>query len=229
MSEAPKRDICGHYQTLYEKYGYDERALGWSKHKQMLRFEQLFKHMDIKQGCSILDVGCGFGDLCMYLNTHFGEGNYSYYGIDIMESSISEAQKHYGHQNDTLFEKANILDDSFSVRADYVVSSGMFGFQLYDSFDRNCDYIREVVKKSLNLCRKGVAFDFLSDKVDYRAGNYQFHAPPEKMVEIAYSLSRRIILDNSAMPFEFTLSIFKDDSFNTENTVFTGVSYVPLT
>lgn len=42
-----------------------------------------------------------------------------------------------------------------------------------------------------------------------------------KILEMAYKLSRNIILRNDYMPFEFSIVIFKDDSFSKEDTLFT--------
>lgn len=69
------------------------------------------------------------------------------------------------------------------------------------------------------LCSDGLAFDFLSDKVDYRH-EHTFHSSPEKVLEIAYKYSRNIVLRNDYMPFEFAIIIFKDDGFDKQDTVF---------
>lgn len=65
----------------------------------------------------------------------------------------------------------------------------------------------------------GITFDFLSDKVDYQY-EHTFHSSPERILGYVYSKSRNVILRNDYMPFEFSVFIFKDDSFKSEDTVF---------
>lgn len=65
-----------------------------------------------------------------------------------------------------------------------------------------------------------IVFDFQSDKVDFMGCDTGFYFSPEKVLGIAYEFSRNVILDNSYMPFEFAVTIFKDDSFKKDTTVF---------
>ena len=83
----------------------------------------------------------------------------------------------------------------------------------------NYEFVDSTIKKALEICNEGLAFDFLSNKVDY---TYQenFYYSPETILSIAYKYSRNVIIRNDYMPFEFALFIFKDDSFDIKNTIF---------
>ena len=83
----------------------------------------------------------------------------------------------------------------------------------------NYDFIDACIDKALAVCRDGLAFDFLSDKVDFQL-EHTFHSSPERILEMAYRYSRNVILRNDYMPFEFSVFIFNDDSFSADDTVF---------
>ena len=75
------------------------------------------------------------------------------------------------------------------------------------------------MNKALSLCRDGLAFDFLSDKVDWRQAN-NFYCSPEQILRMAYKCSRNVVLRNDYMPFEFAVFINKDSSFLKDDTIF---------
>ena len=82
--------------------------------------------------------------------------------------------------------------------------------------------IESNLTKMLETCRIGIAVNFITDKVDYEH-DHNFNSSPEKILSIAYNLSKRILLRNDTFPFEFSIIIYKDDSFLKEKTLFTGV------
>lgn len=214
LSDVDKQQTIDRYSLRYQKFGYSPKTLGWDKGKQDLRFEILTSQYDFS-GKSVLDVGCGFGDLnktllCKYSN------NYYYLGIDLVPALIDEAKKRYEDDNIN-FQIGDFLGMNFNKSFDYVVASGIFNHRLNDN--NNYEFIDAAIEKSLSLANDGVAFDFLSDKVDYTL-DHAFHSAPEQILSIAYKYSRNVVLRNDYMPFEFSLFIFKDDSFSPEDTIF---------
>lgn len=203
-----------YYRGFYNKYGYSQESLGWTKgeHKHAIRFDVLTSQYDFK-GKSVLDIGCGFGDLNRAL-VKFKP--YRYLGIDIVKEFIDEGSARYGSDN-IVFEYGNFLEKKISTDIDYVVASGIFNrkFNHADSYD----FIRAVMDKAFDLSRDGLAFNFMSDKVNFQLEE-SFHSSPEEILRMAYKKTRNIMLRNDYMPFEFTLFLFKDDSFSNEDTVF---------
>ncbi len=100
---------------------------------------------------------------------------------------------------------------------DCVIASGVFSFQLEDA-DQYA-YIQAALERMLELCKVGVAVDFLSDRVNYRQ-DHCFHAQPERVLELALGLTRRVRLRHDYLPFEFSVALFKDDIYDEENPVF---------
>jgi SAM-dependent methyltransferase len=214
MPLSDKQETIERYSSRYQKFGYSPKSLGWDKGKQDVRFEILTSQYDFSEK-SILDIGCGFGDLNKTLNEKYAN-NYSYLGVDLVPALVNEARKQYVGDNIN-FITGDFLDISFESTFDFVIASGIFNHRLNNV--NNYDLIEAAIIKALSLTNDGLAFDFLSDKVDYQL-EHTFHSSPEKILSIAYKYSRNIVIRNDYMPFEFALFIFKDDSFSTEDTLF---------
>ena len=91
MQENYKK-IIKHYNKLYKKYGYSEKSIGWGKNRKNLRYHILCSNFNLNYK-SILDFGCGFGNLISYLNCYYK--NFEYTGLDINEKFLEKARKHY--------------------------------------------------------------------------------------------------------------------------------------
>lgn len=207
------------YEKKYAQFGYNPSSLGWSKGKQEIRFEVLSSMFDMGYK-SFLDIGCGFGDYVYYLENMYKNeknGGFSYYGVDLVKSFIDEAKKRTRKKSNVWFEQINFLDLNSPMSADYAIASGIFNFK-FDNTD-NYKYIEAVMKKAFDCASEAIAFDFLSDKVDYEL-EHTFHSSPSAILEMAYQLSRNVVLRNDYMPFEFAVFVFKDDSFEKKDTVF---------
>ena len=213
LSEKEKNKVIIRYSERFNEFGYSPKTLGWDKGKQGLRFDVLTSGVDLKNK-SVIDIGCGFGDLNKVLKLKFGE--YHHTGIDVVECLIQQGNEIFSN-NYTKLICGDFLNYNFDEKFDYAIASGIFNFKLSDI--DNYSYIESIIEKALNICTIGIAFDFLSDKVDFQY-EHTFHSRPEEILRIAYKYSRRVILRNDYMPFEFCIFIFKDDSFDPKNTVF---------
>lgn len=213
FTKSDINSVVQRYSKRYKKFGYSPKSLGWDKGKQDIRFDILTSQYNFNNKL-ILDIGCGFGDLNRTLAKK--AVSYNYVGIDLVDVILSEAQRRYKNRNIN-FIKANFLDFISNLEFDYAVASGIFNYKLRNQ--NNYDFIKAVIEKALNLTKDGLAFDFLSDKVDYQLDK-TFHSSPEKILSIAYKFSRNIIIRNDYMPFEFSLFIFKNDKFDKKDTLF---------
>jgi SAM-dependent methyltransferase len=213
MSESDIAGIINKYSNSYKEHGYSPKALGWDKGRQDIRFEVLLSFFKC-QGKSILDIGCGFGDINRVLSRQ--AISYNYTGIDLVSELIVEGQRHYPQKN-IRFLNADFLEYSFTENFDIIVASGIFN-QKFKSGE-NDYFVEKVFKKAWSLCTNGIAFDFLSDKVDYRH-EHTYHNNPERILGIGYTLSRNVALLNNYMPFEFCIYVGKDQSFDKADAIF---------
>jgi len=199
------------YQTRFQRYGYSPKTLGWLKGKQDIRFDILSSFYNFTNK-SILDIGCGFGDLYSFLSKKFG--TFQYTGCDICDFLIKEGKTKFPEAS---FFHGDFLSLEFTQPIDWALASGPFTYK-FEEMD-NYEFIYNTMSKAFSLVRDGLSFDFSSDKVDYQLDE-TFHASPEKILSMAYSFSRNVILRSDYMPFEFSVFIFKDDKFDKDDTLF---------
>jgi len=210
-----KNKLLARLSDNYKKYGYSPCSLEWNKGKQGIRFDILTSDLHISKGASVIDIGCGFGDLLPYWR-NIGGG--TYYGVDVTPEFINEAKKLYiQHVADAEFMTADFLDENYHRTADFALVSGSLNYRF--NHTDNYAFIENCMKKAFALSRQGISFNFLSDKVEWKY-DYAWYSNPVVILEMAYDLSRNVVLRNDYMPFEFTITVFKDDSFEVTDTLF---------
>jgi trans-aconitate methyltransferase len=101
-------------------------ALGWSgPDSQTLRFEAIAGALDL-EGRSLLDVGCGHGDLRGFLGTRFGA--FSYLGLEQVPEFVAEALRRYGALPSTWFHQCDAAALELPA-VDYVAASGVLSYR----------------------------------------------------------------------------------------------------
>jgi len=194
-----KNKIISLYESRYNELGYNIQTVGWgSAESQQLRFKILADITDLNNS-SICDIGCGFGDLYPYLIKYFS--NISYTGIDLCSKLIEEAKRRYPYCR---FEKFDILEKNFNEKFDYVFCSGALNYKN----DNHENYIWEMLKSMYDLCKHGLAVNFLSTYVDYQIEK-DFHFKPEIGISMAKQLSKWVTLRHDYPLYEFTIYIYR--------------------
>ena len=218
MNQIPNfSDLIDSYRSLFKEFGYSPKSLGWKNGKQFLRFHQLTSLWDLENS-TWLDVGCGFGDFIKFLRSSEID-NFNYMGIDIVSEFVNLAKIHYPNPNCNFINEP-FLESNFIKTYDYVIASGTFNSQI-DGIN-GYEYIENNIVKMYNLCNKAIAIDFITDKVNFKH-EHNFNSNPERILSLAYDLSKRVVLRNDYFPFEFAVIIFKEDSFNPELTLYSEI------
>ena len=213
MNDKDKAVFIRRYRARYQQHGYSPVSLGWGKGgRQHLRFSVL-AGIGIGKEDSVLDIGCGFGDLFGYLKSTGWKGRYL--GVDIVDALLLEARRQY---SGIRVKNSDILKDRIAGSFDYVVASGVFNAKLKHEGGAYV-YIFRMLKKMFGLCRKGVAVDFMSSYVDFKHP-IAFHADPARMLKLAKRISRRVALRHDYMPYEFAVYIHKKDEIRKDVNTF---------
>ena len=193
--------IIKKYNERYAKYGLDPRSLGWLKGRQKIRFKILAEIGNL-DGCSILDIGCGFGDFYQYL---VDDKSYEidYYGVDLNNTFIQIAEKNHPKVR---FDQINFMSLSNLNKYDYVIASGIFEYKFPDQEK----IISQCLKQMYELSIKGVSVNFLSSYVDFETEE-AYHANPEYIFTISKKLTKRVVLRHDYLPYEFTTYMYTKD------------------
>ena len=209
MNAAEKAFIMKRYSERLKLYGDSPLTLGWTKDKAQLRYHILLNHWSFN-GDALLDFGCGFGDLYAYIKqTHL---KVHYHGYDSNPDLIALGRKKYP---DIPLLVADIFTLNTPQLFDYAVSSGVHNLKLQD----NWHFIEKTFEQFARLCRKGFSLNFISNKVT-RFDAHLYHADPAKILDLAYRYSKKIILRNDYMPFEFTIIVDLQDTFDQATVVY---------
>lgn len=215
MTSKELNDTIARYSERFKNYGYGPEALGWGKKdRSTLRFEILSSYWKL-EGKAVLDVGCGFGDLYGYLKER-GIAPRKYVGVDINADLIKEGKRHYP---DADLRIENVIDDGIAEQFDIVLSSGIFNHKLED----NRGFIRKALTRFNEISNQGFCCNFLSNKVDFTY-EHTFHSDPCEILELAYNFSRRVVLRNDYMPFEFSIFVDKHEEVDPKLTIYSNPS-----
>jgi len=207
MKPEEKKETIRRYEERLEKYGASVKTMGWrDREQQNMRFVILSEIGDLTNH-SVLDVGCGFGDLYGFLEQKGLHVQYT--GYDISSKLIKIAQKRHP---EATFEVKDILEESSVNEFDYVVSSGVLNHRLSD----NEGFLGTMITKCFDLCNIGVAINMMSNYVDYKDECLYYYSP-EKVFTFCKTLTKRVIMRHDYMPYEFTVYLYKDASVNEKN------------
>jgi SAM-dependent methyltransferase len=222
MWEQDKAETTERYLARWRLYGYDPRTLGWNKDCQWVRFAAAFEGLQEDEYSSILDIGCGFGDLLQFLRLRGWAGRYI--GVDLVPELIREAAARHANDPDAEF----VSDDGESYApaqpCDLAIAVGVFNHRVKQG---NLDFIRAMVGRMWQSSSRVLVCDFLSTSSDVeRRQPNLYYADPQEIFALASSYSRRIQLHHAYMPFEFQVKIWRDDSFTVAQPVFAPYSHM---
>lgn len=189
------------YEEHIRRFGYSYRALGFGRRaSQEKRFEAALG-MGSLHGKRLLDVGCGFGDLLAWLNARGIEPDYT--GIDICKPMIERCRKRFANTG-AKFMVGDALTFVPADRYDYIVASGIFGYNAGDTRKR----VQPTLERLFDLTHIALSVNFLSRRAPTRSpGRLYLH--PADVLQFALKLTPAVRLDHSYLPNDFTLCLYR--------------------
>jgi SAM-dependent methyltransferase len=192
-----KKRIEDHYLPRIQDRENNSAILDWeSTEAQELRFRALAENVDL-QGCSLLDVGCGLGDLHTYLS-HRGT-RVRYLGIDLLPEMISAARScNPGAQfrELDLFRHPDDLDQQFDV----VFCSGIFNLNL----GNNHQFLEDALGVFFRLAARYVVFNLLHKRSPDPDHHY-FYFTPDEVIPLISPYTDRIKIVDDYLANDFTV------------------------
>lgn len=166
-----------------------------------IRYKELVKDLDFSNK-SILDVGCGFGDIIPFI---FSKSiSFKYTGIDLTGEFVQEAKKRYP---DYKFAEGNYFKNPLKKKFDIIICCGA----LNGNYGKDTLGIRKkAIKTMFNHCKEAIAFNMAGGILSNNKKNsIIYYANSRDLLEYCIKLSRKVILCNHYHEKDFTIVIFK--------------------
>lgn len=194
IKKFPHQDIALNTRMYDEYIQTYKMHNGWNTGNQRYNFKELSRIADMAgvplTGASLLDVGCGTGDLIDFLAP---QKLSQYVGIDIYRASLDIAKKN--HPKATFIE-GDLLTEAFPEKFDYAFCSGSLTIKL--SVD-NYSFLEAMVSKMWELTRVGVAFNVLTDdEIDPDTDIFFYN--PNRVLQICHDIAPDAVLGAEETP-----------------------------
>lgn len=190
-------NIAEFYNELCRSFEHSWQAAGWeSQDNQYVNF--LLLESIISPNSSVLDVGCGQGDLYSKIKNK----NVKYQGWDISDLMIEKAKSKHPKVS---FLNKDFFEDS-SEKFDCVVAAGAFSFKVEDQYS----YIEKAIRLCVDRCNSAAAITMTSELADVKYEEPLFYYSPVKILEISLSITPYVILNTSSLPNEMVLFLYKN-------------------
>ena len=164
---------------------------------------RILAEVDDVREASVLDFGCGTGHLLRVLERDFRFSG-RYVGYDLSEEMLALARSHNPRG---CFEHRDIFAEGVGEDFDFIFISGVFNNFIED----NMGFLRAALRTLFPHARRALAFNALSDYVDYMDSSL-FYADPEEVFRFCKEeLSASVTLRHDyqvrpeSFPFEFTV------------------------
>ncbi len=202
MPAVSLKHIVELYEEAFREHGDSSAAVLWPKGRQELRFRALTRHIERTGGFSLLDYGCGLAHLKPFIDSRYHDVAYT--GADAVQAFVDACAKKFSMP----FVHAEAPGD-VPGRFDYVVSSGAFNLLYEPEEAAHRTRVFEMLAALFDKAETFLAVDFMTDAVDYRQPR-AYHQNVGDVYRFACDhLSRRLVIDQSYLPYEYTLTVWK--------------------
>ena len=189
--------IRAHYEHRISPGRASYDVLDWATAaSQHRRFEVLAENVPLP-GKSLLDIGCGLGDLAAFLDARALAVEYT--GVDVLTRMVDACRQRFG---DRRFVRADLFagDDVPGGTFDVVYCSGAFNLDL----GNNLAFLARAVRRMLALSREHVAFNLLHARSPCQEGGYFFYDPAEVVALLPPEAGEVRVLEDY-LPNDFTV------------------------
>ncbi len=195
-----QENIRNHYENRISPERDHHDVLDWaSAESQLKRFEVLSANVNL-EGKTLLDVGCGLGDLFRFLKDQRIKVDYT--GVDLLQKMVIAANK---KNPDGLFIQADVfveetLPPELEKKIDVIFCSGIFNLNL----GNNVEFLRLAVGKLLKLTDEYLVFNLLHKRAAGPDRKY-FYFDPDVVLELLDNFECETTILDDYLPNDFTV------------------------
>jgi len=173
-------------------------SLGWrNATSQQRRFAVIADACDV-DGASVLDVGCGRGDLKAFLDLR--ADNFSYIGLEHVSAFVEDARNRYADDPRTDFVQCD-FSAVMLPPADHVVASGALGYRCSDP-----DFHLTMIRRMFEAARRTLVFNLL-DAAAFPAHPLLVGRDRHEVLALCRQLSPDVELIDGYLEDDFTICV----------------------
>jgi SAM-dependent methyltransferase len=209
MPGADYMTIVGHYERCLAEHGSGARAVDWkSPESAAIRYDVMLGLLGADTNkVSLLDFGCGLGDLKRHIAAR-GLEHIAYEGLDISPEYASAAR--LAHPDTPIHCLDVLQSEAVLPQFDYVVMNGIFTRREEIGPPAMLDYLERLTTRLFSQAQKGLAFNVMSTCVDWRSENL-FHPGFDDLASvISRALSRNFVMRNDYGLYECTVYVYRE-------------------
>lgn len=183
--------------VVYDDYYRSGIIDAWEEQDKHYNFGHLFKIADKAKkslkGASVLDVGCGSGDIVPFLRRKHIK---KYVGVDIYKPALKIARKKFPYET---FLLVDILNERNLGTFDFVLSSGALSVKL-KTID-NYDFLEAMIRRMWKMSRHGLAFNVLTDE-DVAPAKHLFYYSIKRIKTICNAIAPKATIRIKRTPID---------------------------
>lgn len=186
----------------------DPTVIGYgSREEQMAVYSAVLPMGYIPQTDTILDVGCGVGDLFAYLQEIRMVQDPKYTGIDYNANMINLAKIKFPEIENN-FSNTDLFDLTPNQKFDWIVAMSAFNIKMHDDM---VAYSLSAIDKMLEHANKGIGINFISEEVDDTdpEGDFIKYEPADIMRAVVEKYpNHMVIFMNNYIEGDFSIHIY---------------------
>ncbi|MBA4373499.1 MAG: hypothetical protein C0402_11640 [Thermodesulfovibrio sp.] len=203
VEDLSKEYVISFFDASLRLHGDRPEAVRWTVPGQIIHYKCLLDIAPSLEGASVLDFGCGKGDLCGFLQQN--NITVSYTGVDINPGLIDLAKQKYPGVPFSVFD---ITTDTLTNVFDYIFLCGVFNLKI-QGLD---EVIRTTLKKLFSHCRIGLAYNGLSVHNHHKSHELHYTAPEEILGFALKELTPFVSLRQDRLCHDFTLFAYQQSN-----------------
>ncbi len=197
------------YRELFEQHkGTPMAVSSESEAHKRLRFSRIAEIFSEEETIDVHDVGMGVGAFRSFLQREFPDRVIHYSGSEILPEYVAEASALHP---DCQFYCRDIAEAPAEEKYDYLILSGVFHQRRDTPIGQWEKFSQEILRNAFGMCRKGIAFNFVSPFVDFYQTQVYYCNLPKLLNFINDDLSRFFTIQHNYALFELTVHVFRED------------------
>jgi ubiquinone/menaquinone biosynthesis C-methylase UbiE len=193
------KNALNYWNNKAQKSSTDCERVEQSKRTQLMRYEAFLQLHDLA-GKSLLDVGCGAGDLWQHLQRK--NIACSYAGFDLSPFMIQRCRERFPR---VTFEDGNFLEWGKNKLFDYTIAIGIHNIKVEDGWN----VFQQVTKRQFELSKIAAHISILTDRYHGFAPHIQAWKA-EEVLKMALEITPFVVLRHDYLPHDFSVTLYRE-------------------